>query len=374
MCIFARFAKIGKKANGSKRNSIGIFFQRHIFNYDMINVISFVFLIISGLILYIGIKVAQPNGFEGVVTDSYEGWLGILVDALLLFSINWALRREERKRLLGQFGSESNDFALDATRQLRKKGWLTDGRLSGIDLVHAQMSNANLSKSILQDVNFSYSNLSGASLVESNLKDSNFTAADLTNAVCRWTDFSGANLRWANLEGAILDGANFEGADLRFAKLGEFNKDTVSLEGAILSETLTDEEIYIVQNSTKLMRKSLDEFANAFYRELFRSNPVVKSLFLTNIRDQARKFAQMFELLVVSLNDVEKIIPSLKALGRRHANYGISEHHYQVVGGALIRTLDKSLGSHFTDEVKNAWLKTYGIVSMIMIDSAKGLI
>jgi len=373
MCIFARFAKVGKKTNQLKTGSINIFFQRHL-NYDMINMISVAFVVLAALILFAGIKIAQPNGFAGVVTDSYEGWLGILVDALLLFSINWALRREERKRLLGQFGSESNDFALDATRQLRKKGWLTDGRLNGIDLVHAQMKNANLNKSVLQHVNFSYTNLSNASLVEADLRESNFTAADLSNAVCRWTDFRNTNLRWANLEGAILDGANFEGADLRFARLGKINNDTVSLEGAILSETLTEEEIHLVQNSTKLMRKSIDEFAIAFYRELFRSNPVVKSLFLTNIRDQAQKFAQMFELLVISLNDIEKIIPSLKALGRRHANYGINDSHYGIVGGALIRTLDKSLGNDFTEEVKNAWLKTYGIVSMIMIDSAKGLI
>lgn len=374
MCIFARFAKVGKKTNPSKTGSATIFFHRYFFNYDMINVISVAFVIIAALILFAGIKIAQPDGFAGVVTDSYEGWLGILVDALLLFSINWALRREERKRLLGQFGSESNDFALDATRQLRKKGWLTDGRLNGIDLVHAQMKNANLSKSVLQNVNFSYTNLSDASLVEADLQGSNFTATDLSNAVCRWTDFRNTNLRWANLEGAILDGANFEGADLRFARLGKINNDTVSLEGAILSETLTEEEIHLVQNSTKLMRKSLDEFANAFYRELFKSNPIIKTLFLTNIKDQARKFAQMFELLVVSLNDVEKVIPSLKALGRRHANYGINEDHYNIVGGALINTLDKSLGTDFTEDVKNAWLKTYGIVSMIMIDSAKGLI
>ena len=343
MCIFARFAKIGKKPH--QTHSKNNFFHSHFMNYDMINVISFAFVVISVLILYAGIKIAQPNGFAGIVTDSYEGWLGIFVDALLLFSINWALRREERKRLLGQFGSESNAFALDATRQLRKKGWITDGRLNGVDLVHAQLQNANLNKSVLQEVNFSYSNLAGASFVEADLRGSNLTATDFNNAVCRWTDFRNTNLRWANLEGAVLDGANFEGADLRFAKLGKINKDTVSLEGALLSENLTEKEIYLVQSSTKLMKKSIDEFANAFYGELFKTNPVVKTLFLSNIKSQARKFAQMFELLVISLNDIEKVIPSLKALGRRHANYGINESHYQIVGGALIRTLKNSLGT-----------------------------
>ena len=121
MCIFARFAKIGKKSNNSRRGSLSVFTQRHLINYDMINVISFIFLIVAGLILYVGIKVAKPDGFAGIVTDSYEGWLGILVDALLLFSINWALRREERKRLLGQFGSESNDFCVGRYAATEKK-------------------------------------------------------------------------------------------------------------------------------------------------------------------------------------------------------------------------------------------------------------
>ena len=379
MCIFAKFARIKKGKNTSRQKrltySSGLSFScEKIFGRcDMITLISFCFAVISILILWMGWNYAQPNGVLGVVGDSYSEWLGILIDAMLLYAINWAIRREERERLMNQFGSESNSFALDATKQLRKKGWLSDGRLSGIDMTQAKLAKANLSKSILQDVDFSYADLKDASLVEADLSGSNLTGTNLKNAECRWADFRNANLRWANLEGAILDGAQFEGADLRFAKLGKINESTVSLEGALLSQSLTEEEISLVQNSTKLLRKSLDEFSLAFYRELFRVNPMVKALFISNIKDQAKKFAQLFEILVTSLDNIDKLLPALKALGKRHVNYGVEEYHYNIVGQALIQTLQKSLGRHFTTEVKEAWLKTYGLVTMIMIDSSKGL-
>ena len=216
--------------------------------------------------------------------------------------------------------------------------------------------------------------LNASILVEADFSNSNLTGSDLSNAQCRWANFQNANLRWANLEHAVLDGANFDGADLRFARLGKINSSTVSLEGALLSETFVDEEIELVQNSVKLIGKTTEEFSLAFYDELFKVNPLVKSLFISEIKNQAVKFAQLFELLITSLNSVEKLLPALKSLGKRHANYGVEEYHYQIVGKALINTLKKSLGKDFTPQVESAWLKTYGLVSLVMVDSAKGLL
>lgn len=379
MCIFAKFSKLQmttseKQMHNGYPSAIKSFFENRIGQVDMINIISFHFAIVAVLVLTAGWHFAETKGWVSIVGDSYSEWLGILIDAMLLYFINWAIRREERDKLINQFASESNAFALDATKRLRKKGWLLDGRLNGTDLSHAQLDKANLNHSILQEVNFTYASLKNTNLVEADLSNSNLTGADLSGSECRWANFQNANLRWANLEGATLDGVNFEGADLRFAHLGKINKATVSLEGAILSESLTEEEITLVQNSIQLMRKTTEEFSMAFYRELFKVNPLVKNLFLTNIQNQVVKFAQVFELLVSSLNNIEKLLPALKALGKRHANYGVQEYHYDVVGEALIATLKKSLGRHFTPEVEAAWLKTYGLVTMIMVDASKGLL
>ena len=316
---------------------------------------------------------AKNKGFVNIIVDSYSEWLGILIDAMLLYFINWAIRREEKDKLINQFSSESNSFALDATKRLRKKGWLMDGRLNGIDMTHAQLDKANLSKAALKETDFSYSSMKESNLVEADFSKSNLTGADLSGSECRWANFENANLRWVNLEGATLDGVNFEGADLRFARLGEINESTVSLEGAMLSQNLTDHEVFLVQNSVKMIRKSMEEFSTSFYEELFNVNPLVKKLFISNIKSQVIKFAQVFELLVTSLDNIEKLLPALKSLGKRHNNYGVEEYHYQIVGATLISTLKKSLGENFTPEVEGAWLKTYGLVTMIMVDSSKGL-
>ncbi len=379
MCIFAKFANIQKDKSTvtARPSSLGIMksIGGTIFGkLDMINIISFHFAIVAVLVLMAGWHFAENRGFISVVGDSYSEWLGILIDAMLLYFINWAIRREERDKLINQFASESNAFALDATKRLRKKGWFTSGKLKGVDLSHAQLDKANLSKAELHEVDLSYASMKATILVEADFSNSNLTGADLSKAECRWANFQNSNLRWANLEGATLDGVNFEGADLRFARLGRINNSTVSLEGALLSETLSDDEVALVQNSTNFIRKSTEEFSMAFYRELFKTNPLVKSLFISNIQNQAIKFAQLFEILVSSLDNVEKLLPALKSLGKRHANYGVEEHHYHIVGSALISTLKKSLGRHFTPQVEAAWLKTYGLVTMVMVDSARGLL
>lgn len=370
MCIFAKITRLKKIPSPVHPNESLVTAKE----LDRINLISFLFAALGISILLLGIRFVHPNGAMGVLADSYEGWLGIVADALLLYWINHSIKREEEKKLIEQFGSESNAFALDAAKKLRKKSWLVNGKLNNRSFIHAQLQHANLSKAQLRNADLNHANLSHSLLVEADFNGSNLSGANLSHAECRWADFRNANLRWANLEGAALDGAKFDGADLRFAKLGKININATLLDHALIEEGLSDEEIALVQNSCKLIRKSMEEFSHSFYRELFKTNPMVKALFLSNIDNQAHKFAQFFELLVSSLNNPEKLLPALKSLGRRHINYGVQEYHYKIVGVALMNTLRKSLGTTFTPEVESAWLKMYDLVTMIMIDSSRGLV
>lgn len=326
---------------------------------------------LAGITLLLsGLLFLRP-GAAGILADSYGAWLSLVGDAIVLYWIHRSIRREASGRLLDQFGSESNAFARDAVRQLRKKQWLTNGRLDGAYLSHAQLQGANLSYAKLRGVDLSYANLSGTILVEGHFSGSNLMGADLRNAECRWADFRNANLRWANLEGATLDGARFEGADLSFAKMDLSVNHAVDLKGARRMSGLSREEVDLIRNSRRLIRKPMDAFARAFYRELFRIDPSVKDLFLTNIEDQALKFAQFMNLLLKSLDDMEKMLPALQALGHRHIRYGVEEKHYQMVNDALINTLRKSLGTAMNPEIERAWRKMYRLVAFIMVDAGK---
>ena len=69
---------------------------------------------------------------------------------------------------------------------------------------------------------------------------------------------------------------------------------------------------------------------------------------------------------VAGLRELEALVPVLAALGERHVGYGILEPHYDVVGKALLMTLEQGLGDAFTPEVKEAWTLVYGVVATTM--------
>jgi len=57
-------------------------------------------------------------------------------------------------------------------------------------------------------------------------------------------------------------------------------------------------------------------------------------------------------------------------LAKLHASYGVIAKHYEPMGAALLWTLEQSLGTEFTPEVKAAWTETYMILAGVMRVSA----
>jgi len=73
-------------------------------------------------------------------------------------------------------------------------------------------------------------------------------------------------------------------------------------------------------------------------------------------------------MAIAGLHETEALVPRLKQLGMRHANYGaISEAHFPILQKALIRTLRMVLAERFTAEVEFAWTMVYSFITAIMI-------
>jgi len=60
----------------------------------------------------------------------------------------------------------------------------------------------------------------------------------------------------------------------------------------------------------------------------------------------------------------------MQVIGRRYADRGVDDHHFGMVGDALLWTLDKGLGDEFTPEVRDAWATVYGELVAAMLDAA----
>lgn len=133
---------------------------------------------------------------------------------------------------------------------------------------------------------------------------------------------------------------------------------------------MTPAQVKLVQDSFKLVEPIAPQAADLFYGRLFEIAPQVRPLFPADISAQKDKLMSMIGTAVNNLHQVEKIIPAVQDLGRRHVAYGVTAAQYKPVGEALIWTLEKGLGDKFTPEVKEAWLTTYTTLESVMTEAA----
>ncbi|MEW6304263.1 MAG: globin family protein [Verrucomicrobiota bacterium] len=129
-------------------------------------------------------------------------------------------------------------------------------------------------------------------------------------------------------------------------------------------------QVQIVQSTWAKVIPIADTAAELFYGRLFELDPELKPLFKSDIKEQGKKLMQMITLAVRGLTDLEKLVPAVQDLGRRHVAYGVRKKDYETVGTALLWTLEKGLGPAFTPEVKEAWATVYTVLATTMKDAA----
>lgn len=134
---------------------------------------------------------------------------------------------------------------------------------------------------------------------------------------------------------------------------------------------MTPKQIALVQDSWKQVLPVADAAAGMFYGRLFALDPSVRALFKGDMKEQGQKVMTMITFAVNSLARLESIVPGVRALGRRHAGYGVEDRHYAVVESALLWTLKEGLGSEFTPEVEDAWRTAYGVLASTMKQSTE---
>lgn len=138
---------------------------------------------------------------------------------------------------------------------------------------------------------------------------------------------------------------------------------------------MTPRQIDLIRASWSAVEPISDAAARLFYDRLFESDPAIKRLFAkTDMQAQRGILMQTLALLVSSLDDFDRVVPVLEALGRVHAGYGVRERHYDTVEAALLWALDRGLGEAFDDETADAWATAYSAVASVMIEAAADVV
>jgi hemoglobin-like flavoprotein len=133
---------------------------------------------------------------------------------------------------------------------------------------------------------------------------------------------------------------------------------------------MTPNQIELVQTSFSKVAPIAATAADLFYGRLFEIAPQVRDMFPENLSEQKKKLMAMLGAAVAGLSTLDTLMPAVRALGRRHAGYGVTARHYAPVGSALLWTLEQGLGADFTPDVKDAWATAYIMLSTTMIDAA----
>ena len=134
---------------------------------------------------------------------------------------------------------------------------------------------------------------------------------------------------------------------------------------------MTPAQINAVKTSFAAVVPIADQAGMLFYERLFTLDPSLRPLFKGNIEVQSKTLMQMIATAVNGLDQLETIVPAVRALGVRHADYGVIETHYQTVAEALLWTLQQGLGSAFTLEVSEAWGAAYTVLAETMKTAAR---
>jgi hemoglobin-like flavoprotein len=134
---------------------------------------------------------------------------------------------------------------------------------------------------------------------------------------------------------------------------------------------MTPQQVAAVQSSFASIKPIADTAAALFYERLFAIAPEYRHLFSGDMARQGRMLMNMLGTAVNGLSAPETIVPAVKELGRRHSAYGVTSSDYQVVGGALLWTLERGLGVSFTAEVKQAWAAAYDLLAGVMQEGAR---
>ena len=134
---------------------------------------------------------------------------------------------------------------------------------------------------------------------------------------------------------------------------------------------MTPRQIEIVKLSFARILPFKDQAAELFYCRLFELDPSLRLMFRSDMTEQKQKVMLALSMVVSNLEKMDNVLIAVRELGRRHKSYGVRTRHYDIVGAALLWTLEIGLGSSWNKELAEAWALAYGQVAAAMIEGAE---
>jgi hemoglobin-like flavoprotein len=130
--------------------------------------------------------------------------------------------------------------------------------------------------------------------------------------------------------------------------------------------------VALLRSSFELVTEREPQLTVRFYEILFDRYPQVKPLFG---RSSGGNQAAMLQSALVSvlerIEDAAWLESTLRAMGDKHVDYGVTEEMYSWVGDSLISAIGEAAGDAWSRELEAAWLEAYAAISGLMRQGAQ---
>ena len=131
---------------------------------------------------------------------------------------------------------------------------------------------------------------------------------------------------------------------------------------------MNPDHIAIVRSSWPAIATRDDALTVRFYEVMFEIDESAARLFASvDMASQRGKLFRSLTVIVDALDDLDRLLPAIAELGKRHATYGVERRHFDVVGQSLLRAIESVLGDDFSPAVRDAWAEAYALVAAVMM-------
>lgn len=139
---------------------------------------------------------------------------------------------------------------------------------------------------------------------------------------------------------------------------------------------LDQKTIDIIKSTVPVLKTHGVEITTTFYKNMFEKNPEVKPLFdmgRQSSGEQPKALAMSILASAQNIDNLPAIMPVVNKIAERHCNSNVKPEHYPIVGKHLLDAIKEVLGDAATDEIIDAWGKTYGVLAEVFIEVEKNL-
>lgn len=139
---------------------------------------------------------------------------------------------------------------------------------------------------------------------------------------------------------------------------------------------LDQKTIDIIKSTVPVLKTHGVEITTTFYKNMFEKNPEVKSLFNMDRQEsgeQPKALAMSILAAAQNIDNLPAIMPVVNKIAEKHCNSNVKAEHYPIVGKHLLEAIKEVLGDAATDEIIDAWGKTYGVLAEVFINTEKNI-